>query len=99
MPSASLPDPSYGPSCWASTWQRQREQRAKSPLRASASSSEDRYKREQEKRDRDEARCTAALPAIFKALAEKVKRSPAGVKGPLRHGAGPPGHTKVTVEK
>lgn len=70
-----------------SAWQKERKQRAvqreKGGAKESAKAREDRHKREQEARERAEKRCTAALPAIFTALAEKVKRAPATMKGPL----------------
>lgn len=69
---------------------REREKRAASGKKTTttrgtdgAGAEQDRYKREQEKRNRERQRCEAALPAIFKALAEKVKKAPTGARGAL----------------
>jgi ParB/RepB/Spo0J family partition protein len=59
--------------------------RAKQPARATptARPAVNSWEQEQAKRKAAEARSDAALPAIFTALAEKVKKAPAGAKGPL----------------
>lgn len=54
---------------------------------------EAKWKRERELRDRAQKRCETALPAIFKELAAKLAKVPAGPKGPLgqlllKHGDG-----------
>lgn len=64
---------------------KEREKRAAAPKPKAAAQKPavNSYEIEQKRREAAERRCSAALPAIFEALAAKVMKAPAGAKGAL----------------